>query len=195
MTTSIGGGGNPADELAIVGRIRKAHGIRGELVVEPYTNEPAAVFAAGRRLFGGTPDGRPLTSRAGLADAPPRVLTVRRATPHKEGWIVRVDELADRTAAEQWRDRMLLAPLAELPPPGADEVYLHDLVGLRVRRVDGTPVGAVVDYYEMPHGIMLEIRPDGRADTVLLPYRPELVTEVDTAARTITVDPPEGLLE
>lgn len=187
MTTSIGGGGNPADELAIVGRIRKAHGIRGELVVEPYTNEPAAVFAAGRRLFGGTPDGQPL--------AAPATLTVRRATPHKDGWIVRVDELADRTAAEAWRARTLLAPLAELPPPGDDEVYLHDLVGMRVQRVDATLVGAVADYYEMPHGLMLEVRLDGRTDTVLVPYRPEIVTEVDTGARTITIDPPEGLLE
>jgi 16S rRNA processing protein RimM len=195
MTTPIGGGELPADELAIVGRIRKAHGIRGEIVVEPYTNVPAAVFAAGRRLFGGTPDGRPLTSRAELAGASPLTLTVRRASPHKEGWIVRVDELADRTAAEQWRDRMLLAPLSELPPPGENEVYLHDLVGLRVRRVDGANVGAVVDYYEMPHGVMLEIRPDGRTETVLLPYRPELVTEIDLTERMLTVDPPEGLFE
>lgn len=186
MTTSIGGGGNPADELAIVGRVRKAHGIRGELVVEAYTNEPAAVFAAGRRLFGGTPDGRPL--------ATPVALTVRRATPHKEGWIVRVDELADRTAADVWRTRTLLAPLAELPPPRDDEVYLHDLVGMRVQRVDGTPVGVVADYYELPHGLMLEVRLDDRTDTALVPYRPEIVTEVDTAARTITIDPPEGLL-
>ena len=176
-----------ADELAVVGRIRKAHGIRGELIVEPYTNEPAAVFAAGRRLIGGLPDGRPLPG------AP--ALTVRRATPHKEGWIVRVDEVADRTAAEGWRDRTLLAPLAELPPPGDDEVYLHDLVGLRVVRADGTAVGEVADYYELPHGIMLEVRLDGRADAVLVPYRPEIVTEVDTGARTLTIDPPDGLLE
>lgn len=195
MTTSFGGGGDPADELAIVGRIRKAHGIRGELVVEPYTNEPAAVFAAGRRLFGGTPDGRPLAAPAAAPGAAPPALTVVRATPHKDGWIVRVDELADRTAAEAWRERTLLAPLAELPPPGDDEVYLHDLVGLRVQRADGTPVGVVADYYELPHGIMLEVRLTTREGTALVPYRPEIVTEVDTGARTLTIDPPEGLLE
>jgi 16S rRNA processing protein RimM len=176
-----------ADELAVVGRIRKAHGIRGELMVEPYTNEPAAVFAAGRRLIGGLPDGRPLPGGG--------TLTVRRATPHKDGWIVRVDEVADRTAADGWRERTLLAPLAELPPPGDDEVYLHDLVGLRVVRTDGTAVGEVADYYEMPHGIMLEVRLEGRTDTALVPYRPEIVTEVDTGARTLTIDPPDGLLE
>jgi 16S rRNA processing protein RimM len=175
------------DELAVVGRIRKAHGIRGELIVEPYTNEPAAVFAAGRRLIGGLPDGRPLPEA--------RTLTVRRATAHKDGLIVRVDEVADRTAADAWRDRTLLAPLAELPPPRDDEVYLHDLVGLRVVRADGTAVGEVADYFELPHGIMLEVRLDGRADTALVPYRPEIVTEVDTGARTLTIDPPDGLLE
>ncbi|MGZ8413767.1 MAG: ribosome maturation factor RimM [Gemmatirosa sp.] len=187
MTTSTGGGGNPADELAIVGRVRKAHGIRGELVVEAYTNEPVAVFAAGRRLFGGTPDGQPLTT--------PAVLTVRRATPHKDGWIVRVDELADRTAADVWRTRTLLAPLAELPPPDEDEVYLHELVGMRVQHVDGSAVGTVADYYELPHGLMLEVRLEARDGVVLVPYRPEIVTEVDTGARTIAIDPPDGLLE
>ena len=186
MTTPTGGGGDPVDELAAVGRIRKAHGIRGEVVVEPYTNVPAAIFAAGRRLFGGMPNGRPL--------APSTTLTVRHGTPHKGGWIVRLDEIRDRTMAEAWRDRTLLAPMGELPPAGDDEVYLHDLVGLRMQHVDGTPIGAVVDYFELPHGIMLEVRPDDRETTVLVPYRPEIVTEVDTAARTITVAPPEGLL-
>jgi 16S rRNA processing protein RimM len=90
---------------------------------------------------------------------------------------------------------MLLAPMAELQPPGADEVYLHDLVGLRVARVDGAPVGEVVNYFELAHGIMLEVRVPDRTDTVLVPYRPEIVTEVDTTARTLTIDPPEGLLE
>lgn len=232
------------DELAIVGRVRKAHGIRGELVVEPYTNEPAAVFAAGRRLFGGTPDGRPLADAAGA----PRALTVRRSSPFKEGLIVAVDELVDRTGAEAWRERTLLAPLAELPPPGDDEVYLHELVGMRVALADGTVLGEVVDYYELPHELLLEVRvptpppvdpppaedvaspaagaagadepgdpssgeatPDEAAaadavnggrpakkartasDTVLLPYRPEVVVEVDTGARVLTVSPPEGL--
>ena len=202
MTSPIGGAGAatpPADELAIVGRVRKAHGIRGELVVEALTNEPAAVFAAGRRLFGGTPEGRPLSvsgdpRRAGA----PLVVTVAHATPFKGGWIVRVQELADRTAAEAWRERTLLAPLAELPPPSGDQVYLHELVGMRVVRGQGearADVGEVVDYYELPHALMLEVK---RADTgalVLVPYRPEIVVEVDTQARVVTLDPPEGLLE
>jgi 16S rRNA processing protein RimM len=182
----------PADALVVVGRVRKAHGIRGELVVEPLTNEPAAVFAAGRRLFGGSPDGDLL--RLKPTGATP-ALTVRRASAFKEGLIVAVEELADRTAAEGWRERTLLALETELPPPDEDEVYLHELVGMRVALADGTPVGEVVDYFELPHGLMLELRREGQADTALLPYRPEIVVEVDTRARVITVAPPEGLFE
>jgi 16S rRNA processing protein RimM len=182
----------PADALAVVGRVRKAHGIRGELVVEPLTNEPAAVFAAGRRLFGGTPEGSLL--RLKPADTTP-ALTVRRASAFKEGLIVAVEELVDRTAAEVWRERTLLAVADELPPPEGDEIYLHELVGMRVALGDGTAVGEVVDYFELPHGLMLELRREGRADTALLPYRPEIVVEVDTGARVITVDPPVGLFE
>ncbi|MGH7671150.1 MAG: hypothetical protein ACRENQ_16830, partial [Gemmatimonadaceae bacterium] len=46
-----------APEFLIVGRVRKAHGIRGELVVEPITDAPDAIFAPGRRVFAGTPSG------------------------------------------------------------------------------------------------------------------------------------------
>ncbi len=49
-----------AGDLVVVGRVRKSHGLRGELVVEAMTTTPEAVFAVGRRLVGGTPEGRPL---------------------------------------------------------------------------------------------------------------------------------------
>jgi hypothetical protein len=48
------------DDLALVGLVRRAHGIRGEVTVETFTDRPAEVFSAGRRVFGGTPEGRVL---------------------------------------------------------------------------------------------------------------------------------------
>ncbi|HEY0779305.1 MAG TPA: ribosome maturation factor RimM [Gemmatirosa sp.] len=189
----------PMDDLALVGIVRRAHGLRGELAVETFTDAPDAVFAAGRRVFGGTPDGRVLTAdrRPG---GPPLTLTVRRATPFKSGLIVTFDEIADRTAAEPWRERALLVPYAELPPPTEDEVYLHELVGMRVVHQDGTAIGEVIDLVELPQGLTLDVRlaetPDAaKPRTAYLPYRPEMILEVDVAARTITVDPPAGLFE
>jgi 16S rRNA processing protein RimM len=171
---------------AIVGRVRNAHGIRGELVVEAITDAPDAVFASGRRVYAGTVDGE-------LARGAP-TLTVGVARPFKEGWIVAFDEIRDRNAAELWRERYLLLPLGELTPPAEDEVYYHELIGMRVERADGALVGQVEGIYELPQGLMLEVRPPGRP-TVILPYRPEVVTGVDVARKIVTVDPPEGMLD
>jgi 16S rRNA processing protein RimM len=191
--------GAPApDDLALVGIVRRAHGIRGELAVETFTDAPAAVFAAGRRLFAGTAEGRvlPADARHPLsAGGVPLVVTVERASPFKGGLIVHFAELADRTAAERWRDRALLVPYAELPPPAPDEVYLHELVGMRVVDREGAAVGEVADLVELPQGLALDVRLEGTARTALVPYRPEMVVEVDVPARRVTVDVPEGLLE
>lgn len=176
------------EELVVVGRVRKAHGVRGELVVEALTGAPETVLAAGRRLFGGTPDGRPLRT--------PRELTVRRASPFKGGWILSLTSIDDRNEADLWRDRTLLAPQGELPPPADDEVYYHDLIGLRVELPDGTHLGEVADLFELPQGLAFDVRRAPPATgTVLLLYRPEVVAEVDLARRVVVVTPPEGLLE
>ena len=186
------------DDLALVGLVRRAHGIRGELTVETFTDAPAEVFSAGRRVYAGTPEGRvlPADPRRPLgAGGAPLTLTVECASPFKGGLIVRFAEVAGRTAAELWRDRALLVPYAELPPPAPDEVYLHELVGMRVVHRGGGEAGEVVDLVELPQGLALDVRLAGTERTALVPYRPEMVVEVDVPARTVTVDLPEGLLE
>jgi len=176
-----------APELTLVGRVRRAHGIRGEVVIEPLINVPGAVFAPGRRVFAGTVDGDPSPDG--------RQLIVEESRPFKGGgWIVAFEGLADRNEAERWRDRYVLAPAADLEPAAEHEVYVHDLYGLVVMR-EGSPdaIGEVIDVYELPQGIMLDVRrPRG---SVLIPFRPEVVTRVDLAARQLVIDPPEGLIE
>jgi len=172
-------------EYGIVGRVRNAHGVRGEIVVEPVTNAPEAIFASGRRLFAGTVGGD-------VADGAPE-LVVKSARQFKGGWIVAFGAITDRNEAELWRGRYLLVPTEELTPPADDEVFQHELLGMRVERATGGLVGEVSALYELPQGLMLEIG-EGR-DSKLLPYRPEVVVRVDVEARTIVIDPPEGLLE
>lgn len=173
-------------EYLLVGRVRRAHGIRGELVVELLTDAPGVVFAPGRRLLAGTADGR--------LDPGGRPLLIRSASPFKGGLIVHFEGLDDRTTAELWRERYILAPASEVPPPGEDELYLHDLIGMRMTFADGEVLGDVVAYYELPQGVVLEVK-RGRGDTVLIPYSDQVVNEVDENARTIRVSPPEGLLD
>ena len=164
--------------------MRKAHGIRGDVVVEPITDDPDAVFAPGRRFIAGTTTGDAVPDR--------RELHVVSASPFKGGYIVHFAEIADRSAADTWRDRFVLAPADELEPLGEHEIYVHDLIGMRVELPSGSPVGNVVEIYELPQGLALEIQ---RAHgTVLVPYD-RVVTDVRRDERVIRIDPPAGLLD
>jgi 16S rRNA processing protein RimM len=171
-------------ELIIVGRVRKAHGIRGELVVEPITDEPDAVFAPGRRVIAGTASGDPSKDR--------RELCILSSSPFKGGFIVHFDGIPDRTAAELWRDRFLLVPADELTPLGENQVYVHELPGMRVELESGETVGVVADTYELPQGLTLDVKRE--KDSVMIPYD-RIVTNVDRAERVIRIDPPAGLLD
>jgi len=180
-------------EYAIVGLIRKAQGIRGEVVVEPLTGKPDVVFASGSRVFAGNAQGDLAVARGVRGEEEPPTLTIESATPFKKGLIVQFEELRDRDSAELWRGRYLLAPFSELPPPEADEVYLHDLIGMRVEGRSGEHLGEVTTFYELPHGVLLDVKtPTG---SFLVPYRPEIVVRTDLVRRTVVVDESLGLIE
>ena len=180
-----GGARRPEEALVIVGRVRKPQGLHGELLVEIITDDPDAVFAPGRRVHVGTTSGDPSSDAA--------TLTVKRARPFKDSYIVGFAEIGDRTSAEGWRGRYLLAPAGELSELAPDEVYRHDLLGMRVSDETAGDIGTVADLYEFPQGLTLEVR--GAGEPVLLPYRPEIVREVDLDERVIRVTLPPGLLD
>ena len=175
-----------APEWVIVGRVRKVHGLQGELVVEPITDRPDAIFASGRRVFAGTPSGAVARDR--------RELTVRASRPFKGGLIVDFEGIDGRDEAEKWRGRFFLVPGTELPPLEPDEVYIHDLYGMRVELPDGAELGVVETVYELPQGLGLDVKRTG-GGSVVLPWRPEVVRDVDAARRVLVVDPPPGLLD
>src|SRR3954465_2046986 len=89
-------------DLVIIGRVRKAHGVRGDLVVEPISDEPDAIFASGRRVFAGNAAGDPAKDG--------KTLTIASASPFKGGYIVHFAEIDDRDIADTWRERYLLLP-------------------------------------------------------------------------------------
>jgi 16S rRNA processing protein RimM len=173
----------------IVGRVRKAHGIRGEVVVEVITDAPDAVFASGHRVFAGTATGDISPSRTEL-----HITTCR---PFNDGLLVGFAEIPERNTAEMWRGRYLLLPGEELPPPDEDEVYLHDLLGMRVQLQTEELVGTVEELYELPQGLALDVRrAEPRAsETVLVLYDDNTIASVDKDRRVIVITPPEGLLE
>jgi 16S rRNA processing protein RimM len=170
----------------VVGRVRRAHGIRGELVVETLTDAPDAIFAAGRRVLAGDAEGRP--TRDALE------LRVERSSPFKGGLIVSIEGITDRNTADSWRDRTFLVPEDEIEPPGDDEMFLHDLVGMEVVTASGEKVGSIKQLFELPQGIVFEVERPNKG-TVMLQWNDQTVTEVDSEARVVHIDPLEGLLD
>ena len=170
----------------MVGRVRRAHGIRGELVVETLTDAPDAIFAPGRRVFAGTRDGEMTRGQIELR--------VTHSSHFKGGMIVGFEDITSRTEADTWRDRTFLVPEDEVEPPSEGEVFIHDLVGMRVVRVSGEEIGTITQILELPQGLLMDVeRAQGKS--VLLPFNDHTVTAVDSEQRVVHVDPVEGLID
>lgn len=169
-----------------VGHINKPHGIKGEMFVWPLTDHPEGTFAPGVVVHPAEPSGR-----APDPDATP--LTIDTVRPYRRGFLVRFEGTTDRDGAELLRDRYLLRRLDDLEPLGEDEVFYHQLIGMRVELADGSLVGTVREVYELRPSDMLEVRT--ATGTVLIPYIRRVVTEVHRDERRLVIDPPEGLLD
>jgi 16S rRNA processing protein RimM len=163
--------------------VRNVHGLKGELVIEPMTDEPDEIFSPGRRLLVGNVRGQ-------VKGDPVEIVAARA---FKSGFIVKILGVDDRNAAELWRERHFLLPIEETSPLEEGDVYLHELEGMRVDLATGEAVGTVIALYELPQGLILDVSRE-RKGSVMIPYD-RVVTKVDRAARVLTIDPPEGLLD
>lgn len=173
----------PRPQQLRVGRLTKAHGLKGAIKLELYTDDPDRRFTPGAEFSLQVPESSPWHGKH---------LTIRELrwyNGHPVGFFEGVD---DRTAAESlvkailWVDQ----PADEEAEP--DAWYDHQLVGLAVLR-DGEKVGEVVHVDHLPAQDLLVVKAGGRE--VMVPFVSAIVPEVDIAAGTLTVTPPAGLFE
>lgn len=170
----------PDVEFVAVGRIGPPRGVRGDLFVEPWTDDPAARFAAGSVL------------RTEPAEAGP--LTVETANLGGSKLVVRFAGVADRTAADALHGVRLMVPAADRPDiDDPDEFYASDLVGLAVRTVSGIGLGPVRDVLDLAGAEYLVLDVDGQER--LVPFVSTIVPTVDLVGGVIVIDPPEGLFD
>lgn len=162
-----------------VGRIGRAHGIRGEVTITPFTDDPSARFAVGTVL------------QTDSLKWPSLVVAGTRQSGPVQ--VVGFQDVADRNTAELLRGILLLVDAESLPEPeDDDEFYDHQLVGLSVRSRSGEVLGEVVDVMHPPAAPVLVVtRVDGSEE--LVPFVKVIVPEVDLAAGTLVVDPPDGM--
>ena len=171
----------------VVGHITKPHGTKGELFVWPLTDNAAEVFAKGRSLLLGDSNGN-------LDGEQSESLTIESTREFKRGVLVRFKGYADRDAVAELGQRYLLAPVEELAPLEENEVYYHQLLGMKVVTNEGELVGAVREVYETYPAHMLEVKTDS-GKIHLIPFAERIVKKVDVDGGEITIKPPPGLLE
>lgn len=168
----------------MVGRIAKAHGITGEVVVDVRTDDPDDRFAVGNRL-------RLTNPRRGVD----REVAIVAARPHSGRLLLRLDGVTDRDGADALRGSLFVVDTADLPPiEDPDEFYDHQLEGLAARTVDGDVIGVVTEVLHTPGGELLSVRTEAGAE-VLVPFVSDIVTSVSLSDGVVRIDPPEGLLD
>jgi 16S rRNA processing protein RimM len=165
------------DELLAVGRVARAHGIRGEVAVQPLT-EVGSRFDAGSVLR--LEDGRSVT------------VTVSRRHQHR--LLVRFEEVADRSAAEALRGEVLLVPSSDAPPiEEGDRFWVHEVVGLEVVDEEGRRIGRVREVLSNPANDVWVVDTERR--DVLVPAVHDVVRSVDRDARRVVIRELPGLRE
>lgn len=162
-------------KLLLVGRIGAAHGIKGEVRVQSFTEDPLALVSYG-----------PLsTNKPGLVI---RILAARTTT---NVLVARLEGVNDRNAAEKLNGVELYIDRALLPDPDDEDDFYHaDLLGLRAQLADGTVLGKVSAVPNFGAGDLIEVRDERSGDTYLYPFTKAVVPEVKVKEGYLVIDPP-----
>jgi len=170
----------PASQRRVcVARIGAPHGVRGEVRLWSFTADPGAVK-----------DLCPLETEDGK-----RAFTIETLRPAKEFFVVRLNGVADRNAAEALRNVELYVARERLPEPDDEEFYHADLIGLAVVDTGGAALGTVIAVHNFGAGDLIELKRAAGGATVMLPFTQDVVPTIDIAGGRIVVDPPAGALD
>ena len=173
-------------ELLTVGRIVAAQGLQGELRVNPLSDFPERFTQPGERWL----------RKAVGPQADPQAVTLLhgRQLPGKSLFVIRLEGVNSRTAAEALVGQELLVPASERPKLAPGEIHLLDLVGLEVRLQDGSAIGTVKDLIHAGNDL-LEVELSATGKTLWIPFVEAIVPQVELEQGWIGITPPPGLLE
>ncbi len=170
----------PDPDLLLVGHVARAHGNKGQVIVNPETDFPEERFQAGQTLLVGSE----------AAAVPRRIRDVRF---HQGRPIITLDGVETMNDAEALAGTALWMRADAVPPLPAGVHYRHDLVGCEVVDIAGGVIGRVTGVDGPRDRSRLVVA--GRNGEILIPLVADICVEVDVAAKRIAVRPPEGLLE
>ena len=163
-----------------VGVIRKAHGVRGEASVEPWSDAPERF------------DDLEAVTLVSPDEAQTRDVRIEHVRTHAGRALVKFAGIETPEEVQLLHNWTLEIPEENARELEEDEYFLHDLPGLTLVDAEGRERGVVIDVYEGGGGILLNVRrPDGREFE--LPFAADICTEIDLPAKRIVVSLPEGL--
>jgi len=168
------------DDMVLVGRIARPHGLKGQVVVNPDTDFAEERFAAGATLW----------TRSDRGD---EQLVVASSRMQGARPVIGFDGFERIEDAERLAGLELRVPEGSLQPLGDGVYYQHQLIGCVVETAAGQRVGAVARVEGGAAGSLLAV--DGPSGEILIPLALDITTQIDVAAGRIVIDPPEGLLE
>ncbi len=194
----------------LVGRVARAHGVRGELGVDFYGEAPEILRDAETLRLREEPPGARPEEVCDSAPGEPR--RVEKWRLHHDRVLLKLQGVDDRDAADAMRGASLWLPADALPPPDEEEIFLHELLGVAVHLADGEYVGELAGFLETGHGqeVWILHAPPANDETtlasqgaepspapreILFPAQPEFVEALDLDARRVIIAPPPGLLE
>jgi 16S rRNA processing protein RimM len=148
-----------------VGEILKAHGLKGEVKLKSFTDDPLAIASYG-----------PFTASNG------RTLTLVSLRPGPGALLARFEGVADRDKAEELGGLKLHVDRDVLPKTADDEFYHADLIGLAARDSSGAEIGKVSAIYDFGAGDVIEIARQNESVPLLLPFTDDMVPEVNVEA-------------
>lgn len=159
-----------------VAKFGAAHGVRGEIRLWPYTEEPLAVTTYG-----------PLETQDGT-----RRFEIEAARASKDHLVARIKGISTRNDAERLNGLELYVAREKLPPTDDDEFYHADLIGLAAVTTDETPLGRIIAVHNFGAGDIIEIAAARGGESLLLPFSNAVVPTVDLkAGRAIVIPPAE----
>lgn len=161
-----------------VGRISRAHGIRGEVAVLPLSEVPSR-FEPGSRLF--------------VGESGDRSLTVAAARPHQQRVLVRFDEVLDRDAASALTGAYLFVPRGSSPSLPEGSFWPYELEGCEVRTTSGRVLGTIREVVRTPANDIWVTAPAGDGDDLLIPALRDVVASVDVTGHTVIVHEIPGI--
>jgi len=165
-------------EMAVVGKVVRSRGVRGEVVVAPASRDPEKLIQL-KEVF---------LERVGTD---PQKIVIQKVRVHSGKLLIKLEGIEDREAAEFLKGLSILVPRSELPELESDEFYIHDVIGLTVEDREGKFLGRIIDVYEMPANDVYVMECD--EEEVWIPAVKNVVLQVDIARKKMVVELPDGL--